>query len=84
MRVGGVLLCRLNSTEDHNFGATGNPEIEKNFYLVNGEPKRFFDKVSVQFLFAEGWETLSLEHLTTKKYIKAKALWEVAVARRDA
>jgi SAM-dependent methyltransferase len=83
LRVGGVFLCRLNSTEDHNFGATGHPEIETNFFLVNGEPKRFFNKASVQSLFAEGWDTLSLEHFTTKKYIKTKALWEIAVVRRD-
>lgn len=80
----GVLLCRLNSTEDHNFGASGNPEIEPNFFLVNGEPKRFFDKPAVESLFAEGWNVISLEHFTTSKYIKAKALWEVVLERSDA
>lgn len=60
LRPGGVLLCRLNSTADHNFGASGNPEVEPNFFLVNGEPKRFFDKHSIESLFAEGWNTLSL------------------------
>ncbi|PAU78843.1 class I SAM-dependent methyltransferase [Halomonas salipaludis] len=84
LRPGGILLCRLNSTEDHNFGASGNPEAEPNFFLVNGEPKRFFDKCSVESLFAEGWNTLSLEHFTTRKYVKAKALWEVILERSDA
>lgn len=84
LRPGGVLLCRLNSTADHNFGASGNPEVEPNFFLVNGEPKRFFDKHSIESLFAEGWNTLSLEHFTTRKYVKKKALWEVVLERRDA
>lgn len=84
LRPGGVLLCRLNSTADHNFGASGNPEVEPNFFLVNGEPKRFFDNHSVESLFVEGWNTLSLEHFTTRKYVKEKALWEVVLERRDA
>lgn len=84
LRSGGVLLCRLNSTADHNFGASGNPEVEPNFFLVNGEPKRFFDNHSVGSLFAEGWNILSLEHFTTRKYVKEKALWEVILERRDA
>lgn len=83
LRPGGLLLCRLNSTEDRNFGATGHPEIEPNFFLVNGEPKRFFDAQSVAALFAKGWKRLSQEHFITRKYLKSKALWEV-VLERDA
>ncbi|MFN3985835.1 MAG: class I SAM-dependent methyltransferase [Rhodocyclaceae bacterium] len=84
LRPGGVLLCRLNSTQDYHFGSTGHPELEPNFFLVKGEPKRFFDKASIESLFAEGWSRLSIEHLLTRKYIKPKALWEVVLERRDA
>ncbi|MBI3101189.1 MAG: class I SAM-dependent methyltransferase [Burkholderiales bacterium] len=80
---GGLFLCRLNSTEDKNFGAAGHPEIEPNYYLVDGQPKRFFDENSVAELFASGWKVLSKEHQTTNKYIRSKALWEV-IAQRDA
>jgi SAM-dependent methyltransferase len=80
---GGLFLCRLNSTEDLNFGATGHPEIEPNFYLVNGEPKRFFDGPSVHRLFATGWRFISQEHFVTQKYVKPKALWEV-ILEKDA
>lgn len=83
LRPGGVLLCRLNSTEDKNFGAYGHPEIELNFFMVNGEPKRFFDAPSVHSLFSAGWTFHSLEHFTTYKYLKPKSLWE-AVVERDA
>lgn len=81
LRPGGLLLCRLNSTEDRNFGAIGHPEIERHFYMVNGEPKRFFDAQSVAALFAEGWKLLSQEHFVTRKYMKSKALWEVALEK---
>jgi hypothetical protein len=80
----GVLLCRLNSTEDHHYGASGHPQIAPNFYRVKGEPKRFFDRAAIELLFAQGWRILSLEHFTTGKYAKEKALWEVVLERSDA
>jgi SAM-dependent methyltransferase len=79
----GLLLCRLNSTEDKNFGAEGHPEIEPNFYLVDGSPKRFFTEDAVREMSSDGWSLVSLEHFTTRKYLRSKALWE-AGARRDA
>lgn len=84
LRPSGILLCRLNSTQDHNFGASGHPEIEPNLFLVGGEPKRFFDEASIESLFGEDWRRLSLEHLVTSKYVRPKALWEVVLERRDA
>src|SRR5262245_16181471 len=32
LRPTGLLVCRLNSTEDRHFGAEGHPEIEPNYY----------------------------------------------------
>jgi SAM-dependent methyltransferase len=84
LRPGGILLCRVNSAHDHNFGSSGHPELEPGFFLVDGEPKRFFDKASIESLFSEGWNQLSLEHFVTEKYIKPKALWEVVLEREDA
>lgn len=81
LRLGGVLLCRLNSTEDRNFGADGYEEIEPNYFLVNGQPKRFFDESAVRRLFGDGWNTIALEHITTDKYQKPKAVWEVVLER---
>lgn len=82
LQPGGLFLCRLNSVEDRHFGAAGHPAIEPNYYLVDGQPKRFFDERSTAELFASGWQLLSMEHQTTRKYVRQKALWEVA-ARRD-
>jgi SAM-dependent methyltransferase len=81
LRPGGLLLCRLNSTEDGNFGARGHPEIERHYYRVDGEPKRFFDRADAAALFADGWKRLSLEHFHTRKYVRSKALWEVVLER---
>jgi hypothetical protein len=79
----GVLLCRMNSTKDHHYGASGYPRIEDNYYLVEGEPKRFFDRASIEALFATGWRMLSLEERVIARYSKPKAVWEV-ILERDA
>lgn len=83
LRPGGVLLCRLNSTQDRNFGASGHPELEPNFYLVKDEPKRFFDEASIESLFNDGWKIFSMEHYITSKYFKPKALWEIVLEKSN-
>ena len=80
---GGIFLCRLNSTEDRNFGAIGHPMIEENYYLVDGQPKRFFEEKDLEVLFAKGWLERSREHMSTRKYVQAKALWEVVLQRSE-
>ena len=77
----GLLICRLNSTNDHHYGASGHPEIEKNYYLVNGEPKRFFDLAAVHALFAHGWSLLHAEERIVHRCGHPKALWEVILER---
>ena len=81
LRPKGILVSRVNSTEDHNYGASGHPEIEKHYYLVDGKPKRFFDRAAVDALFGPGWTRLSVEHAHTTKYKTPKAVWEVVVER---
>jgi len=81
LRPSGALLCRLNSTKDHNYGATGYPRIEDNFYLVQGEPKRFFDQTSIAAVFATGWRKLSIAERVIERYSHPKVIWEVIVER---
>lgn len=81
LKIGGVLLCRVNSTNDHNYGASGHPEITKNYYLVDGEPKRFFDRQTVEALFASGWRTIAIEEKIIHKYEYPKSVWEVILER---
>jgi SAM-dependent methyltransferase len=80
---GGMLLCRLNSTLDHHFGASGHAAIAENYYLVDGAPKRFFDRAAVDRLFAQGWRMLGVEEQVSHKYDRPKALWEVVLERPD-
>jgi SAM-dependent methyltransferase len=81
LRPGGLLLCRVNSTEDAHFGACGHPSIDHNYYDVNGQPKRFFDAAALDRLFATGWQRLSTRHAVTGKYGLPKWLWEVVLLR---
>ena len=81
LRPGGVLLCRLNSTGDVNFGAIGHERLADNYYRVRGVPKRFFDRASVEALFASGWVTLSIQEADIDRYVLAKTVWEVVLER---
>jgi SAM-dependent methyltransferase len=80
LRPEGLLLCRLNSTNDHHFGASGHPAIEPDYYLVDGEPKRFFDRAAVERLFTDGWRMIGLEEMVIQRYERPKAVWEAVVA----
>lgn len=80
LRPGGVLLCRLNSTNDHNHGASGHPRIAENYYSVNGRNKRFFNAENVSALFS-GWHTLGASEMVIHRYADAKTVWEVVLER---
>lgn len=77
----GLLLCRLNSVNDHHYGASGHPKIDENYYLVDGEPKRFFDQEAVDKLFAKGWRVLSIAEHVIDRYTHPKAAWEVVLEK---
>jgi len=81
LRPGGVLLCRVNSTNDHNYGASGHPKIADNYYSVDGEPKRFFDANTLRALFEEHWLIRSMEEMAIYKYAKPKFIWEIVVEK---
>lgn len=74
---GGVLLARFNSTRDSNFGAEGYPPIEPNAFLVDGMYKRYFDRPSLEELFANNWNVTHMEEMTIHRYRAPKVLWEV-------
>jgi predicted ATPase/SAM-dependent methyltransferase len=77
----GLLVARFNSVRDANFGATGHPEIEPRYYLVDGQPKRFFDRRDIRALFDDGWHMHALRHRFTDRFTTRKALWEVVCAK---
>jgi hypothetical protein len=45
------------------------------------EPKRFFDKASIQELFNKGWRTVAAEEMMIDKYEQPKVVWEVVLER---
>lgn len=71
----GLLICRLNSKNDINYGATGYPEKEAGLYAVSGRLKRFFSRSDVTKLFSSGWELAGLEELAIDRYDKEKKVW---------
>ena len=75
---GGHLLARLNSTRDAYYATVEKEEIEKNFYLVHGHPKRLFDREGVTALFSPGWTIEGASERTTGRYGTEKTLWEIA------
>jgi SAM-dependent methyltransferase len=81
LTAGGVLLCRVNSVNDVHHGARGHPEIEQNYYSVDGRPKRFFDRAAVDALFSEGWNLRDVEERTVMRYTHPKVLWEIIATR---
>lgn len=81
LRPGGVLLVRVNSTEDHHYGASGHPQIAANYYRVDGKPKRFFDREAMLRLFDGAWQFLHLEQRVIQRYERPKVIWEAVLER---
>ena len=65
----------------HHFGASGHPRIDDDYYMVDGEPKRFFDRAATERLFARGWRTLSLEEGMIDRYECPKWVWETILEK---
>lgn len=81
LRDGGVLLVRVNSTRDHAYGAAGHPPLAADYYLVDGEPKRFFDQAAMLRLFGGAWRFLHLEERVIHRYSRPKVIWEAVLER---
>ena len=73
----GILIVRLNSIDDVNFGADSLEEIEHHFYYSYGIKKRFFDKEDIYYFFKD-FEIISCmeESVNTIIYSKEKKVWE--------
>jgi SAM-dependent methyltransferase len=74
----GVLLCRVNSTNDINYGAGQGVKIEENFYNIDGKLKRFFNEVQLRELFKE-WDIQYINETEIDRYNSKKVLWEISI-----
>lgn len=79
---GGLLLGRVNSIKDINFGATEGIVLETNYYYNNGCKKRFFDIEDLYKLF-NNWNITSIEESSSNKYGQTKILWEFCIKSTD-
>jgi len=52
-----------------------------NYYAVDGQPKRFFDRAAIDALFAEGWNLRDVEERTVMRYTYPKVLWEIVATK---
>jgi SAM-dependent methyltransferase len=76
----GYLLCRVNSTNDTNFGAGQGIMIEENFYDIGGKLKRFFDENQLRELF-KGWDIQFLNENEINRYKDNKIAWEISIKK---
>ena len=70
----GMLLLRVNSTDDVNFGAGLGAEIDKNYCIFEGQKKRFFEKEDVESMLAR-MLIKDLWHETIDRYGQEKHVW---------
>ena len=82
LKPNGMLLFRVNSTNDINYGALEGEEIEYH-YRRNAKDgdKRFFDKKDLQKFFSMFSSVYVKEETMSERYEKPKVLWRGAVVK---
>ena len=76
MKPASILICRVNSYKDTNFGSVGYPEIEPGLYNVNGEQKRFFKEKDIHTLWAHSYKLSDILHKRIDRYNNPKYVYE--------
>lgn len=80
LKSDGILLCRLNSTNE--IGNKGNVMQTTERYLMESEGiyRRFFDREEIERFFdKEKWTYLHIEEYEMDRYTNKKMLWEIAL-----
>lgn len=82
LMAGGVLLFRVNASDDVHHGAGQGEEVEPEYFRVAGEAgfwsetKRFFTEETVRAVVPAGFVVEVLEHRTITRYREPKQVWE--------
>ncbi len=79
LKPNGLLIGRLNSVADINYGAIGYPRIEEGLFNVENQKKRFFTKSDLFKLFEKKWNFESISEKQIDRYEMTKTIWEFAV-----
>jgi len=77
----GMLLCRVNSTKDVEYGAGRGTLLEPNYYEWDGKRKRFFDRPALELLFRD-WDIMLVNEQTMNRYDKPKVVWTLAARNK--
>jgi Methyltransferase domain. len=77
----GILLGRVNSINDFNYGAMTGRKLGKNYFYIDGCKKRFFQREEIINLF-KGWNIVNLYETSTDKYNEEKMIWEFEIHKR--
>ena len=82
LKTDGILIFRVNSINDSNYGSNSEFEIENHYYKFLDINKRFFDVDDIKYFF-KGWDILYCkeEEITTTIHSSPKILWECVVKR---
>ncbi|TVY10121.1 methyltransferase domain-containing protein [Paenibacillus cremeus] len=81
LRPGGVLLCRVNSTHDVEYGAGQGAQLEPHYFEWEGKRKRFFDRGQLEKLFCQGWKITRMDEQSMNRYGKPKQVWVLAAQK---
>ncbi|WP_167772946.1 class I SAM-dependent methyltransferase [Ramlibacter humi] len=85
LRPGGLLLCRVNSTNDVDHGAMQGTEVEPHYFRQDAhyaDFKRFFDAADLDRLFTPAaWTEVNREERQVLRYAKPKMAWEQVLRR---
>ena len=82
LRKGGILLSRVASVNDYNFGAGLGEQLEKNYYFEGDYTKRFFNLEDVNKYFGIIGNVKAEETQMTRneiEYLKPKMLYKIKV-----
>lgn len=80
----GILLARVATVDDYNYGALIGEEIEKNYYFEGIYAKRFFDEEDIKQYFSPIGKLTYQKTVMTRdedEYRKEKRLYEVKVEK---
>ena len=86
LKDGGVLLARVASVNDFNFGAGQGEKQENNYYFEGDYTKRFFDLEDVNKYFSIIGDVEARETQMTRdeeEYSKPKVLYTIKVEKRE-
>jgi SAM-dependent methyltransferase len=83
LKTDGVLLCRLNSTNEISYQGNVVPSADRYLMESEGIYRRFFDREEIErFFVKEKWTYLHIGEYEMDRYTNKKMLWEIALQPR--